>query len=85
MTHIIAKACDTFRSGTSLSCIPKPLVFGKCFDPIYISELVNVRFTYAYFHKGDKECNYDAKGVRGELEMSHIEVLKHRLNKTVKR
>ena len=84
MIHIITKACDTLRDGTLLIRIPKPLVFGKCFDSIYISELVSLWFTYAHFHNGDKERNYDAEGIRGELERSRIEVLKHRLDKNVK-
>ena len=84
MTYIIAEAYDTFCGGTPLSRIPKPFMFGKRFDLAYISELVNIRSTYARFHKGDEECNYNAKGVRGELESSHNEVLKHHLDKTVK-
>ena len=47
MTHIITEADDTLHVGNPLICIPKPLMFGKLFDPIYISELVDVWLTYA--------------------------------------
>ena len=84
MTHIITETYDTLLGGTPLSRIPKPLVMGKRFDPIYISELVNIRFTYACFHKGNEECHYDAETIWVKLEGNHIEVLKHSLDKTMK-
>ena len=70
MTHIITEACDTFHIYTPLNRIPKSLMFGKRFDPIYISKLVNVRLAYARFHEGDEERHYDMEGIRGELEGS---------------
>ena len=83
MTHIIVEACDPFHVGTLLSHIPKPLVFGKCFNPIYKSKLFDVWLAYTHFYKGHEERHNDTEGIWGELEGSHIKVLKHRFDKIV--
>ena len=84
MTHVVVETCDTLHIDTPPSRIPKSLMLSKCFDPIYMSELVDIWLDYALFHKGDEERHYDAEGIWGKLEGSHIEVLKHYLDKTMK-
>ena len=59
-------------------------MFRKHFDPIYISELVEVQLTYAHFHEGDEERHYNTEGTRGELERSYVEMSKY-LDKIGKR
>ena len=77
LVHIIAEAIHTLYIDTSFGSVPKPLVFGKCLNPIHISELIDIRLAYAHFHKGDEERHHDAEGIRGELKGGNIEVLKH--------
>ena len=84
MTHIIAEAYDTLQVGTPLSRIPKPLVFGERFNPLYKSELIDFQLVYTCFYKSDEECHHNMERIWSELEGNHIKMLKHSLDKTVK-
>ena len=59
IAHIIAEAHDTLYISTPLDCIPKLLMFGKCFNPVHISELIDVWLAYARLHEGNEECHYN--------------------------
>ena len=58
-------------------------MFGECFNSVHISKLVDIRFAYARFHKGDEESHDDVEGIKGELKRGNVEVLKHRNEKRI--
>ena len=53
---------NTLYVDALLGSIPIPLVFGKRFNYLHVSKLVDIGLTFACFHKGDEERQHDVEG-----------------------